>query len=107
MFKSKYSVDGTLIKDISHGSEKKVEVICDECGKEYTIIYHNYILSQKRRNNDGLTICLSCSSKINSKKNIGRTPWNKGNFLPLEQRSLKPYISSDGYRMVPNDLIRS
>ena len=58
-----------------------------------------------QRNYDGKTYCKKCQCKRTAKKLIGRKAWNKGKFLPYEKRSLKPYISSDGYRMVPNGSI--
>lgn len=30
------------VSDMSHGSNKRVMVICDYCGKEYTMVYQKY-----------------------------------------------------------------
>jgi hypothetical protein len=102
MLKGEYSLDGILVEKLKHGSEKKVKVCCDNCGQEGLMIYHNYTVGQKKRNWDGKTYCKKCKGVVISERKKGQPAWNKGIYLPFEKRSLKPYISSDGYRMIPN-----
>jgi len=94
-----YALDGTPVRELSKASEKRVNVKCDGCEKKYTIIWHNYKLSQKRRGNNGLTFCKPCALKESGKKSMGRVPWNKGHEKPQEERKRKDYTSVDGYLM--------
>lgn len=71
---------------LTHGSQKKLDAECDCCGKQYKVIYRNYLKSQIKRDNSGETFCSKCAV---SKSNQNR----KGNGKDY-------YISGDGYKMV-------
>lgn len=100
------TICGKEIKDLTPGSEKKVRVQCDDCGKESIALYHNYMIGQKRKNFSGQTFCRSCSIQRASKSNKGRVNKLKGVLKPEVSGSNSPswkggtYISSDGYRMI-------
>lgn len=57
------------IKDVSFGSNAKIKLQCDECGKEYETIYRTY----SRYSRNGETYCNTCASK---KFNSGERNWN-------------------------------
>lgn len=102
------TVCGKEIQTLKYGSERIVEAICDNCGKEMTLIYHNYTESQKRRGWPLTTYCRKCSSKdpLTKKKLSGRQPHNKGKKYPERSGANSPtwkggsYIDGDGYRML-------
>jgi len=100
------TVCGIEIKDLTPGSEKRVRVQCDDCGKESIAIYHNYIEGQKKKNFSNQTFCRSCSIQRASNSNKGRTSKLKGIPKPEVSGPNSPhwrggtYISSDGYRMI-------
>jgi hypothetical protein len=101
------SVDGLLISDLKNGSEKKVILICNDCGKKTQTTYHNYINGQKRNGNTGKTNCRRCASIKSGKKRIGKPCWNKGIKLPDNKKGKYhsswrggKYIDAHGYVMV-------
>ena len=47
------------VQDLSHGSQVKVTVQCDYCGKIYDIVYKDYCVS----NHNGKTFCNYCANK--------------------------------------------
>lgn len=47
-------------KDLPNGSKKKVSVVCDCCGKEYSISYYNYT----KRPDKPIYVCRSCKMKM-------------------------------------------
>ena len=57
------------IDDVSYGSNVKVDVNCDLCGKEYQETYNDY----NKHNHDGKCYCRSCANKLfNSGENHSR-----------------------------------
>ncbi len=91
----------------SHGSEQRVEVQCDSCGKINTTTYANYYRSQKSKGFSGKTYCRGCASKKSAKSRRGKPAWNKGVKLPESQKGENhpswkggTFISSDGYKMI-------
>ena len=48
------------IKDVSYGSNVKVDVICDCCGKQYNESYYSYY----KHNYAGKCYCLACANKL-------------------------------------------
>ena len=91
------SIDGTPFSEISKASEKKVLAQCDDCERKLVLIWHNYMISQKKKEYSGITLCRRCSSKRTG--NFNGSGWNKGNRIPVENICRKDYISSDGYIM--------
>lgn len=57
------------VDDVSYGSNVKVDVKCDLCGKEYQEKYNDY----NKHNHDGKCYCRSCANKLfNSGENHSR-----------------------------------
>ncbi|MCA1800729.1 MAG: HNH endonuclease, partial [Actinobacteria bacterium] len=101
MLKHKHTITGVPISKLSHGSDKKVILICDDCGKETVTSYSNYTNAQKRHKRDGETYCRKCMSIRTGNARRGKhEAWNKGNHMDNSERNMSPWISTDGYRMV-------
>ena len=95
------------ITDLTNGSEQRVEVKCDICGRVTSTTFSNYFHSQEKRGWPKTTFCRSCVCKISAAKRIGKPAHNKGKKLDESQKgSNHPmwkggrYIGSDGYVMV-------
>lgn len=91
----------------STGSEKRVKLKCDSCGKITTTTYANYYAAQRRHKRNGETYCRTCAVIASGKQRRGKSAWNKGKKLPNSQKGANhaswkggSYISSDGYRMI-------
>lgn len=106
MLKSNNTICGKLISSLKPNSEKKVELICDNCGFITQTSYANYTNCQKKNNNNGLTKCRSCATKENGKKRIGKPAHNKGKKYPNLSKENSScwkggqYKSFDGYTMI-------
>lgn len=106
MLKDNVTICGRLISSLTSGSEKKVVCICDMCGLESIVIWHNYTESQKKKNNSGLTYCKLCTHEKFKTVNIGRPGHSKGKRFPELSGSKSKrwkggsYIGTDGYRLV-------
>jgi hypothetical protein len=100
------TICGKPIANLTHGSEKRINVCCDDCGINYIIIWHNYTERQKKKNNDGTTYCRACCIKRAAAANKEKPNWAKGKTFPNRQGEKAPswkggsYISNDGYKMV-------
>lgn len=94
------TVDGKLISLLTNGSEKRILIKCDKCGKKNYTSWANYLRGQKLKNHNGKTFCRSCQSRNNIKIAHKKGPWNKGKYIPPEKRKGKSYITSDGYRAI-------
>lgn len=106
MLVGEYTIEGYLIKDLKPRSERKVKLICDDCGKETITTYANYNTYTKKINFNGETRCNRCSSKISGRKNKGRISKTRGIPQPNRRGKNSPtwkggeYVASDGYKMV-------
>jgi hypothetical protein len=103
------TIDGTSINGLAKGSDKKVETKCDTCGSFSTTTYHNYCLSQEKKNWSRKTYCKKCASRLTGYSKKGTPAWNKGQKLPPEKRGRNSpswkggtYIDAHGYRMLHN-----
>jgi len=91
---------------LTKGSSKKIKLQCNECGNITETTYSNYFNSQKRRNNDLITLCKRCNGIEQGNKNKGRSCIHKGKSRPhlsgnkSSSWSGGRWISSDGYWMV-------
>ncbi len=91
---------------LTKGSDKKVKLKCNNCGKISETTFNNFCNSQKRRKNDGKTYCHKCAMKIVGINKAGKPAWNKGKKFPhlSGKNSIfwkgGRYISSDGYWMI-------
>ena len=75
--------------DLPSGSNIKVDVKCDNCGKEYQICYYDYL----KHLHDGKTFCCDCASKILlSGKN--HYLWDE---TKTEEERIKGRRTTDGY----------
>lgn len=106
MLISNKTVCGVPVSKLTKASEKRVIVKCEDCEKKREVIWHNYKLSQVRRNNSGETPCRTCSSKRNSQNRKKFIPWNKGKKGVMPSGKDHPtwkggeYITSDGYKNI-------
>ena len=55
------------IQDLSKGSNAKIHIRCDNCGKETTVTYNTYVNQYLKKGTDGKYYCKSCS-KIHVKQ---------------------------------------
>lgn len=101
------TIDGTLISELTPGSEKKVKLNCDKCGKITTTTYHNYRSAQDNNGNTGKTQCRSCATKKSGKQRRGKPAWNKGKLFPPDKKGSNhsswkggKYIDAHGYVMI-------
>jgi hypothetical protein len=98
MLKSNTALDGTTISSLKPNSEKRVALICDECGKETSTSYANYNRSLKL---DGTTNCKKCACIKSGFKRRGKPL--KGGPRPSvwgsKHSSWKGgrFVASDGY----------
>jgi hypothetical protein len=96
----------TSTEGYSKGSDKRVLLKCDGCGKETTTTFNNYNVQQKRIGHTGETYCRKCSNKRSGEAKKGRPSPLKGVKRPHlsgeNSASWKGgrWISSDGYWMV-------
>lgn len=63
MLASDYAVDGTSVSSLTKGSTKKVELVCDGCGKQSTTNWNNYVQGQRKRGWTGETYCQPCVAR--------------------------------------------
>lgn len=76
------------VKDLSHGSQIKIKVQCDYCGKIFDVVYHDYLLN----NHDGKTYCNHCASTaLISGKNHYKWNPNKTNEERVIARDYPEY----------------
>jgi hypothetical protein len=92
---------------LTKGSEKRVRLKCDDCGKITCTTYANYYQGQERRGWNGKTVCRACVCKISAAKRRGKPAHNKGKKLPSEKKGINHpswkggrYLAHDGYWMV-------
>ncbi len=106
MLKSRVSHKGTPVEELTRGSEQKVTLVCDDCGKETLTAWSNYVQGQEKRNFSGETQCQPCTARSYGKR-------NKGNKCPSVSAANKQrrgehhpswkggrYLAHDGYVMV-------
>jgi hypothetical protein len=98
MLKTNTTLDGILISSLKPNSEKRVTLICDECGKESQTSFANY---NKARKLDGKTNCKKCACIKAGLKKRGK-PLKKGprpSVWGQKHHSWKGgrFIASDGY----------
>lgn len=97
---------GKQVSELTKSSERKVRLICDDCGKESITNFHNYRIRQEKTRFPGKTFCRACSNRRSVKyrdiSNLGRKP------LPLDKLKINTFITSDGYKtvLVPTDTKR-
>lgn len=105
MLKHEHTLDGFPVSELTHGSEKKVILICDSCGKESIAIFHNYTSRQKSVGWTGKTFCRGCSNKESGIAKRGKPIKKSGprpNVFGDKHHSWTGgrFISSDGYWVV-------
>lgn len=104
MIISEYTQDGTLVSDISRGSDKKILSKCDWCGKERWCKMNQYVRRTYKED-----LCHSCAIKKWGKTRIGIKSTLKGRKRADMTGSNNPnyaggiYMSSDGYIMIRNN----
>jgi len=92
-------------ENLKDGSDKKVKLKCNMCGKITETAYHNYTRTQKKNNRKGETFCKSCATKNSGEKRRGRPSPFKGTKRPNMQGEFSPtwkggeYIDVHGYKM--------
>jgi hypothetical protein len=91
---------------LTKGSEKKIRLKCDGCGRESTTTYNNYTQFQRKRNFSGETFCQKCAAAANGKAACGKPSPFKGIARPEMRREKSPcwnggrYIDVHGYVMI-------
>lgn len=106
MLKSAFTVDGIPVAQLTDGSEKRVELICDSCGQESVTIWHNYVQYQRKKGWTGETTCQRCAVHRTIASNRGRRNPATAARNASRRGAKHPcwrggrYISSDGYVMV-------
>lgn len=98
MLKTNTAIDGTLISRLKPNSEKRVELICNDCGKETSTSFANYTRAVKP---DGSTNCKKCAMVKAGLAKRGK-PIKGGNRPKVwgdKHSSWKGgrFIASDGY----------
>lgn len=89
------------IKDLSHGSSAKVDIVCDCCQKQYTTTYNNYNLC----NREDKTYCRDCAIKLfntgeNSrcyKKDKTKEERERKRLYPEYYQFVKRVLARDNY----------
>lgn len=94
------------VTGLTKGSEKRVSLRCDDCGKITHTTYANYYHGQEKRRWNGITVCRVCVCKISAVKRRGKPAHNKGKKLPPEKKGINHpswkggrYLAHDGYWM--------
>ena len=102
MLKYDRALDGTPVADLSPGSEKKVVLVCNACGKETVTNFGNYTHGQHPGRN-GETFCKSCATKKSGFAKKGKPI----KAVPKKSRAEKHggwkggrWVGSDGYIQV-------
>jgi hypothetical protein len=75
---------------LSDGSQIKLDVICDNCGSEYNIIYAKYIINIKR---NGFYNCKKCGLKNRSEEWSSSNPSTNEEY---QKNKIKTFISNYG-----------
>lgn len=100
------SVDGTPLNQLTKGSEKLVNLICDSCGKHSTTTYGNYNQYQTKTNRQGQTFCQKCAASQSGRKRKGIPNPTTVQTNQQKRGSTHPswrggrYLSHDGYVMI-------
>jgi hypothetical protein len=103
VLKYKHTVDGTPIRSLTRGSEKRVVLVCDRCGRESTTSYANY-RAGCIRNGSKKTRCKRCATQLSGIAKRGKPI--KGGPRPCvhgaKHHSWKGgrFVASDGYVQV-------
>lgn len=102
MLKHDRAVDGTPISELGPGSEKKVVLVCDICGKETVTGFCNYIRGQHPGRN-GETFCKTCATRKSGLAKRGKPI----KAVPKKNRASNHggwkggrWVGSDGYVQV-------
>lgn len=98
--KSLFTLDGRFVYDLTKGSESRVELKCNDCGKESTTTFANYNRMVTARGLD-VTFCRKCSCTRSGKDKIGKPikKTKRPNYTKSNHASWKGgrSITSDGY----------
>jgi hypothetical protein len=100
------TLGGVSIKRLTRGSQQKVLLRCDQCGKETITWWGNYIQYQEKTQRNGKTYCQSCATKIGGVKRKGRKAPHTAKRNSSQVGKNHPswrggqYVDANGYRMV-------
>ncbi len=72
MLAASVATDGTPVSQLSPGSEKRVQLVCDACGHKSETVWHNYIQSQRKRGGTGETFCQPCVARQTGQSSKGK-----------------------------------
>ena len=89
------------VEDLLPTSTAEVEVECDGCGKQYSLMYKNY----KKYNHDGIIYCKKCASRILCggenchlwNPNLTQEEREMGRTYPEYTRFIKRVLARDNY----------
>ena len=113
MLESEYTTDGTPVSQLTDGSEKRVRLVCDECGVVTETVWHNYIQYQRKRGFSGKTCCQGCAVRKTSISRRGKPNLKTAARNARQRLDSHPswkggrYVAHDGYVMVRVDRGRS
>lgn len=106
MLVTRYATDGTPVETLTNGSEKRVRLMCDGCGKESETVWHNYIQYQRKNGGTGKTSCQRCAVAKTGKSCRGKPNPKVGKANRQRSGKLHPswkggrYVDAHGYAMV-------
>jgi len=106
MLASEHAVDGTLIANLTKGSTRKVQLVCNDCGKQSEANWNNYVQGQRKRGWTGETYCQPCIARRIGKSAKGKANPKVGVANALRKGPDHPswkggrYVDHHGYVMV-------
>jgi len=106
MLTSEHAVNGTLIANLTKGSTRKVQTVCDDCGKQSKTVWSNYVQGQRKRGWTRKTYCQLCIARHISKSAKGKPNPKVGTANALRRGSAHPswkggqYVDHHRYVMV-------
>ena len=105
MLKTLFTIDGIPVDKLKSGSEKKVVLVCDLCGKETITLWHNYIQYQRKNGWTGNSKCQPCAARntgirMKGKRNPRILSRNTRTGSASQNWKGGKYIDLHGYVMV-------
>lgn len=108
MLKTDKAVDGTPISELSVGSEKRVQLVCDTagCRRVTETLWRNYIQYQRKRGFTGETFCQPCVARKTGDACRGKTNPKTADRNRKQRAEKHPswkggrYTDAHGYVMV-------
>jgi hypothetical protein len=106
MLKTKLTVTGVDVAELTPGSQASVVLVCNKCARETTTTWANYVQGQRKRGWSGKTFCQKCVASSSGKANRGKKQPSVSAANKARAGENHPcwkggkYIANDGYMMV-------